>query len=371
MKRYKVIQCGTGNTGRFALRRILEHPQLELVGVWVHSADKEGRDAGELCRRPACGVRATRDMEGLLRLPADCVSFMAADPLAGDVERADSQSAKLFEQICRFLAAGKNVVATAPNALVHPPLLPPGLRARLEGACRQGGTSFHYAAVSPGFMPDKLVATLTALSGRIDRVVFREIANYGGYDSPETLFGLLGFGLAPSRYPAAAIAASFRRSLGGSVRMIADALALPLDAMTARVDCRPTETAFDIRAGRIEAGTVAAMRVAVAGVVAGEERITVEHLTRIADDVAPDWPRAPSSNGEGYRIEIHGVPSMAVDLELGAFGRNTGLDAGFAVGAHVANAIPVVCEAPCGVRSFLDLPPITGAHAMSGIVLSQ
>ena len=364
MKRYRVIQVGTGNTGRFALRRILEHPALELVGVWVHSAEKEGRDAGELCRRPPCGVLATRDMEALLRLPADCVSFMAADPLADDIEGSGTQSARLFEQICRFLASGKNVVATSPNALVHPPLLAPALLARLEGACRQGDTSFHYAAVSPGFMPDKLVVTLTALSSRIDSVRFCEIANYGSYDSAETLFGLLGFGRLPADYPAAEIGASFRRSLGGSVQMIAQALALPLDAITASVDCRPTERAFEIAAGRIEAGTVAAMRVAVAGVVDGEERIVLEHLTRIADDAAPDWPRGPSAHGEGYRIEIRGVPSMAVDLELGAFGRNTALDAGFAVGAHVANAIPVVCEAACGVRSVLDLPPITGAHTV-------
>jgi 4-hydroxy-tetrahydrodipicolinate reductase len=365
LKRYRVIQCGTGNTGRFALRRILEHPALDLVGVWVHSADKEGRDAGDLCRRAPCGVLATRDMEALLRLPADCVSFMAADPLADDIERGDSQSAQLFGQICRFLASGKNVVATSPNALVHPPLLAPALLAQLEGACRQGNTSFHYAAVSPGFMPDKLLVTLTALSSRIDSVQFREIANYGSYDSAQTLFGLLGFGLPPSQYPAAKIGASFRRSLGGSVQMIAQALALPLDEITATVECRPTDKAFDIAAGRIEAGTVAAMRVAVTGVANGQERIVLEHLTRVADDAAPEWPRGPSAHGEGYRIEIRGVPSMALDLELGAFGRNTALDAGFAVGAHVANAIPVVCEAACGVRSFLDLPPITGAHAVS------
>ena len=370
MKRYSVIQCGTGNTGRFALRRILEHPALELVGVWVHSADKAGRDAGDLCRKPACGVLATRDMEALLRLPADCVSFMAADPLADDIERSGSQSAQLFEQICRFLESGKNVVATSPNALVHPPLLAPALLARLEGACRRGNTSFHYAAVSPGFMPDKLVVTLTALSSRIDSVRFREIANYGSYDSAETLFGLLGFGRLPSQYPAAEIGASFRRSLGGSVQMIAQALALPLDAITATVDCRPTEKAFNIAAGRIEAGTVAAMRVAVAGVVNGQDRIVLEHLTRVADDAAPDWPRGPSAHGEGYRIEIRGAPSMALDLELGAFGRrsvvSSALDAGFAVGAHVANAIPVVCEAACGVRTFFDLPPITGAHSVRG-----
>ena len=52
---YRVIQWTTGNVGRYALRQILDHPELELAGVYVTSAAKAGRDAGELCERPADG----------------------------------------------------------------------------------------------------------------------------------------------------------------------------------------------------------------------------------------------------------------------------------------------------------------------------
>src|SRR5437762_2358214 len=65
---YKVIQFATGNVGRLALQGILEHPDLELVGVWVHSPDKAGRDAGELCGRAPTGVLATNDLDAILAL---------------------------------------------------------------------------------------------------------------------------------------------------------------------------------------------------------------------------------------------------------------------------------------------------------------
>ena len=81
----------------------------------------------------------------------------------------------------------------------------------------------------------------------------------------------------------------------------------------------------------------------------------------ILPSVAPDWPVfGTSEDSEGYRIQIHGAPSMSVDVALGAFGRNPMADAGWAVGGHVSNSIPALCEAPSGVRSFIDLPATMG-----------
>ena len=61
----RVVQWSTGNVGRSSLRCIIRHPDLELVGVYVHSADKVGVDAGELCGLPATGVLATDDVDYL------------------------------------------------------------------------------------------------------------------------------------------------------------------------------------------------------------------------------------------------------------------------------------------------------------------
>ena len=60
---YRVVQWTTGNVGRRALRAIAANPQLELVGCYAWSADKVGRDAGELAGIEKIGVPATNDVE--------------------------------------------------------------------------------------------------------------------------------------------------------------------------------------------------------------------------------------------------------------------------------------------------------------------
>jgi hypothetical protein len=74
------------------------HPDLDVVGVWVHSADKVGRDAGELSGIAPFGVAATNRMEDVLKLKPDCVLYM---PHVCN-----------FDEICRILESGSNIVTT-------------------------------------------------------------------------------------------------------------------------------------------------------------------------------------------------------------------------------------------------------------------
>jgi hypothetical protein len=158
---YRVIQWGTGNVGAFALRCIIDHPELELVGVWVHSSAKAGNDAGELCGARATGIRATNDTDALLALDADCVCYTAT---------ADLRPFEAVQDICRILAAGKNVVSSSVVPLVHPKSFVPELRDQLAAACQQGGTSFFTSGIDPGFANDLLPLTVTGLCGRWEEV---------------------------------------------------------------------------------------------------------------------------------------------------------------------------------------------------------
>ena len=72
---HRVIQWATGGVGRAAIQGIISHPELELVGVWVHSAEKAGRDVGEIVGGEPLGISATSDEEALLALQADCVLY--------------------------------------------------------------------------------------------------------------------------------------------------------------------------------------------------------------------------------------------------------------------------------------------------------
>ena len=109
---YKVIQWATGNVGQLALRGIIEHPDLELVGLLVHSPAKAGKDAGELAGVGTVGVKATNDVEEILGLDADAVSYMAT----GDLRPQEA-----VEDMARILESGKNVVSTSVVPLIYPP----------------------------------------------------------------------------------------------------------------------------------------------------------------------------------------------------------------------------------------------------------
>ncbi|HEV7525003.1 MAG TPA: hypothetical protein VGP92_08560, partial [Acidimicrobiia bacterium] len=146
---YRVIQWSTGNVGTAALRCIIRHPDLELVGVWVHSAAKAGKDAGELCGLPPTGVLATNDADALLALEADCVSYTAT---------ADLRPMDAINDMARVLRSGKNVVSSSVVAAIYPAHLDPSMRKPLDDACAAAGVSCFTSGIDPGWANDALLA---------------------------------------------------------------------------------------------------------------------------------------------------------------------------------------------------------------------
>jgi 4-hydroxy-tetrahydrodipicolinate reductase len=351
---YRVIQWSTGHVGAWALHGIIQHPDLDLVGLWVHSEAKAGRDAGELCGLPPVGVAATNDAESLLALDADMVSYTAT---------ADLRPWEAVKDICRILESGKNVVSSSLVQLLHPPKADPAMVERLEEACKAGGVSMFTSGIDPGFANDLLPIVLTGFCERVDRVRVKEILNYATYDQPEVLFGTMGFGQPLDDTPLLLFPGALSYAWGGAINMIADALDVTVTEVRERHEKASLDHDVEIGLGTVKAGTMAGLRFEVAGVVGGEERIVVEHVTRVHDDVAPEWPKG---HGQGYyRIEVTGSPSINVDLELvGEDGdHNTG--GVLATAMRIVNAIPDVVAAPPGMLSTLDLPITPGRHLMA------
>ena len=90
----------------------------------------------------------------------------------------------------------------------------------------------------------------------------------------------------------------------------------------------------------------------------GKPVVVLEHVTRLRDDLAPDWPQ-PAGQG-CYRVVISGEPNYTLDLQLlGSDGdHNTaGLKA---TAMRLVNAVPAVVAAPPGLLTALDLPLVTG-----------
>jgi hypothetical protein len=349
----RVIQWSTGNVGAFALRHILDHPELELVGLWVSSAAKAGRDAGELCGRPATGVRATTDADALLAMNADCVCYTAT---------ADLRPFEAIEDITRILAARKNVVSSSVVPLVHPKSFFPEVRDKLAAACERGGTSFFTSGIDPGFANDLLPLVLSGLAGRWEEIRIQEIINYATYDQPQVLFDTMGFGQPMDATPLLLTPGTLAFAWGGTIRLLAEGLGLVLDDVRQVFERRPAVRAVRIGAHTVEPGTMGALRFEVQGIVAGKPALVVEHVTRIDDDLAPDWPTGKGS----YRVLVKGNPAMRCEYEFWDERGDHAVGGVVLTATRLVNAIPAVCAARPGLLSALDLPLVTGRGLYAG-----
>jgi 4-hydroxy-tetrahydrodipicolinate reductase len=346
---YRVIQWATGTAGVHAVPAIHAHPDLELAGVWVHSDDKAGRDAGEICGIEPIGVTATQDADALLASDADCISYMA---------HSDVRPGEVVDDICRMLAAGKNVVNTSFVALLHPGRA--GFHEQLQAACEEGGTSFYTSGIDPGYGNVGLAVTALALCKEVREVRMMEIVNYDTWDNPATMFDIMGFGRPDTSQSLLLAPGSTAMAWGPVLAVVADALDVELDEVTEWHEVIHADESFEIASGPIEAGTISGMHFEIRGVVGGETRIVVEHVTRLRDQDAPDWPQ-----GQGYRVLIDGEPSLKLELEMSSAHGDHNHAGCLATAMHVLNAVPAVVEADPGVLTYLDLPVYSARHLMA------
>lgn len=359
----KVAVWGPGSMGVIALRCVIDHPDLELVGLVVNNPDKAGMDAGTLCGIDPVGVMATTDPDDILSGGADVVVYAATGNL---------RPFEAVDDMARALRAGKNVVSCSVIQLVARGEATAMFTDPIEQACWEGGTSCFTSGIAPGYAFDVLPLTLSGLSRTIESIRLTEMFNYGTYPDPNAVYNLLGFGLPPEADAFAATPGVLTYGWGPIITAVADALGITIDRMEESVQRLPTGHGFDAPNGRVEAGTVAAMRSVLTGYSDGEPKVTVDYVTRMHDDIAPDWPQpvigippkdhgTPGVSGQGtYRIEIEGSPSIRCELEM-ADGNDHDLGARMAGSAFVVNAIPAVVAAKPGLLVAADLPLVTGA----------
>jgi len=336
--RYRVVQWATGNIGSRSLRAVIEHPRLDLVGVYVTSPDKVGRDAGDLCGLGPVGVAATGEVDEVLGLDADCVLFM--------------QHGSDVDVLCRLLESGVNVVATS-GGFHHPPGLDPAVRARVEAACAHGGSSLHTTGVSPGFISEAVPIVLLSLQRRLDRLRIEEFADLSSRDSPMLLFDLMGYGKSPDTFDAGRWAHG-ADSFGPSLRQVADGVGLPLDSVDSTGEVALANHDIEIAAGTIPAGTVAGQRMTVAGRRHGEVLMSFSATWYCSDDLDADW----DLRGGGWRVRVEGDCPLDAEIRLDVpLERMAESTPGYTANRAV-NAVPVVCDAAPGIRTTAELPQI-------------
>ncbi|GAY14102.1 dihydrodipicolinate reductase [Mycobacterium sp. shizuoka-1] len=340
--RHRVVQWTTGNVGKSSVQAIAANPNLELVGCYAWSADKVGRDVGELAGIDPLGVTATDDIDALLALKPDCVVY---NPMWIDVD-----------ELVRILSAGVNVVASA--SFITGGNLGAG-RARIDEACKAGGATMFGSGVSPGFAEMLAIVAATACD-RVDKITIAESADTTLYDSPETERPV-GFDMPIDDPDLQPMAARGTAVFAEAVQLVADALGIELDEIVCVSEYAQTTEDLPMASWTIEAGHVAGVYASWQGITNGKTVIDINVRWKKGTTLQPDW----QLDADGWKITIDGRPTVNMQVgflpPMDMIENATALEDFFVLG-HIMtamppiHAIPAVVAAPPGIATYNDLP---------------
>ncbi|HEY5843303.1 MAG TPA: dihydrodipicolinate reductase, partial [Mycobacterium sp.] len=327
----KVVQWATGGVGVAAIKGVLEHPDLELVGCRVYSEAKDGKDVGELIGTGPLGVTATSSVDEILALDADAVIYapLIANP----------------DEVAALLRSGKNVVT--PVGWLYP-----GEKqaAPMREAALAGNATLHGTGIAPGGISEKFPLLLSVMSTGVTFVRAEEFSDLRTYDAPDVLRHVMGFGDTPEK----ALTGPMQKMLDGgfiqAIKMVVDKVGFNADPRI-----RPTQeiavatAPIDSPMGVIEPGQVAGRKFHWEALVDGEPvvRVTVNWLMG-EENLDPAWTFG--SAGQRYEMEVKGNPDFTVTVKgfQGEIGEE--VESGVvATAAHCVNSVPAVCAAPPGV----------------------
>ncbi len=346
----RVIQWATGGVGKAAIECVLNHPQLELVGCWVHSAEKNGRDVGQIIGAGQLGVAATSSAADVLALDADCVMYSPLIPKD--------------EEVVAILRSGKNVVT--PVGWVYPDLSNPRHKAVADAAL-EGGVTLHGSGIHPGGITERFPLMLSSLSSAVTHVRAEEFSDIRTYNAPDVVRHIMGFGGPPEQAVQGPMAGLLAAGFKMSVRMIADHMGFRIDPnIRTTQEIAVATSVIDYEPFPINPGTVAARRFRWEALIDDQPVITAAVNWLMGEEnLEPNWNFG--GRGERFEVEITGDPTVNLTFKglqpptvAEGLIRNPGV---VATANHCINAIPDVCAAEPGIKTYLDLPLFAGRPA--------
>jgi len=313
---------------------------MELVGVYVHSAAKEGRDAGDLCGLPPTGVKATRLIGEIIALKPDCVV-------------ATQQGANV-DDVCRFLEAGVNI-ATSRVDYLEPECMDAEVRRRTEAACLKGGASIHATGASPGFSSEALPLVLASMSRRMDCMTIDEYADIPASCPDIQVTQGMGFGQQSGKEFNPQLLAHIGHGFIQSINVIAKALHLTIDRIDLSGETANANQRFLLPGGTpIEQGTVAAQRIIISAIRDGSTKIRYRINWYCTQNIDNDW----DLRGSGWRVLVEGETPLDVSITFPVAPERVSSAMAAITAYRVINAVPYVCAAPPGIRTTAELPNI-------------
>ncbi len=239
--------------------------------------------------------------------------------------------------------------------LIYPPAADPRPIKTLSEACAKGGATLFTSGIDPGYSGDALPLAAFQICERVDTIRVQELSDYGSHDD---IAWATPYGFGKPEGAAAPILEPGVPTLfwGGMVKMLSEILNVEVEGLEEFCERWYAPKTFEVPIGRIDKGSLAAVRFGVAGIVDGEQRLFAEHVTRMRHDMAPRWPKPPAGVSSLHRVEIDGLPALRLDLCL--TGDRSGGHASqgvLATAMRLVNAIPAVVGSPPGLVTPLDL----------------
>jgi len=325
-KKIRAIQYGVGPIGASIARLMREKHAIEICGAIDTDPAKVGRDLGEVVGASDApwGVKISADASEVLEQSADVV-----------IHSTSSSLPKVMDQLLACLEAEACIVSTC-EELSYPFRTHPELAAKLDAAAKDWGVALVGTGVNPGFVMDKLAITLAAVSQRIEHAKALRIVDASKRRLP--LQKKIGAGMTVEEFREKVQAGIIKHvGLPESVAMIADGLNLPVDQITETIEPKVATGRVQTEFLAVEAGQAAGVHQIARGLSAGKELIHLELQMYVGAKDPADT------------ITLTGHPDISLTIPGGSHGD-------IATASVVVNSIPVILDAPAGLRTARDLP---------------
>lgn len=325
-KKIRAIQYGVGPIGASIARLMREKKAIEICGAIDTDPAKVGRDLGEVVGAADApwGVKISADARDVLEQAADVV-----------IHSTSSALPKVMDQLLACLEAESCIVSTC-EELSYPYRTYPELAAKLDAAAKDWGVALVGTGVNPGFVMDKLVITLAAVSQRVEHAKALRIVDASKRREP--LQKKIGAGMTVEEFRAQAGAGIIKHvGLPESVAMVADSLDLPVEQITETIEPVVAHERVQTEFLTVEAGQAAGVHQIARGLSGGKELVYLELQMYVGAKNSAD------------SVELKGHPNISLVIPNGSHGD-------VATASVVVNSIPVILDAPAGLRTSRDLP---------------
>ena len=324
-KKISAIQYGIGPIGASILKLMREKEAIEIIGAIDNDPAKIGKDLGEVVGASDApwGVKVSGDARGVLEQSADIVMHTTSSSLP-----------KVVDQLLACMDVGSCVVSTC-EELSYPYRTHPELATQLDKAAKENGVALVGTGVNPGFVMDKLVITLAAVSQRVEHAKALRIVDASKRRLP--LQKKIGAGLSVEEFRTRVKEGTIKHvGLPESVAMVADSLGLRVDEITETIEPMVATERVQTEFLTVESGQAAGVHQIARGLSDGKELIYMELQMYVGAKDPADT------------VELKGHPNISLVIPGGSHGD-------IATASVAVNSIPPILEAPAGLRTSRDL----------------